>query len=124
MLLNELQSHGYLDETLIICSTEFGRQPAAQLKGKGDTQTKGRDHNAGAFTAWMAGGGIKGGVGYGATDELGFKAVDKIVHSYELHATALHLLGIDHEQLTWYHNGLEQRLTGFEGKGVIEDLLE
>jgi uncharacterized protein (DUF1501 family) len=107
-----------LDDTLVICTTEFGRQPGAQ-GGAG----KGRDHNAGAFTAWMAGGGIKGGTGYGATDELGFKAVDKVVHSYELHATALHLLGIDHEKLTWYHNGLEQRLTGLEGHGVIHDLL-
>jgi uncharacterized protein (DUF1501 family) len=116
-LLKDLKSRGMLEDTLVICTTEFGRQPGAQAG-------KGRDHNAGAFTAWMAGGGVKPGIGYGATDELGFKAVDKIVHSYELHATALHLLGIDHEQLTWYHNGLEQRLTGFEGKGVIEDLLE
>ena len=116
-LLKDLKSRGMLEDTLVICTTEFGRQPGAQAG-------KGRDHNASAFTAWMAGGGVKPGIGYGATDELGFKAVDKIVHSYELHATALHLLGIDHEQLTWYHNGLEQRLTGFEGKGVIEDLLE
>ncbi|MEM7391334.1 MAG: DUF1501 domain-containing protein [Verrucomicrobiota bacterium] len=115
-LLKDLKSRGMLDETLVICTTEFGRQPGAQ-KGKG------RDHNAGAFTAWMAGGGVKPGVGYGATDELGFKAVKNRVHSYELHATALHCLGIDHERLTWYHNGLEQRLTGFEGKGVIEELL-
>jgi hypothetical protein len=71
----------------------------------------------------MAGGGIKAGVGYGATDELGFKSVEEVVHSDELHATALHLLGIDHERLTWYHNGLEQRLTGFEGRGVIKELL-
>lgn len=114
-LLKDLKSRGLLDETLVIGTTEFGRQPGAQGKG--------RDHNAGAFTAWMAGGGIKGGVGYGATDELGFEAVENVTHSYELHATALHLLGIDHKRLTWYHNGLEQRLTGFEGKGVIRDIL-
>jgi hypothetical protein len=117
-LLKDLKSRGMLEETLVICTTEFGRQPGAQGKG-----SKGRDHNAGAFTAWMAGGGITPGVGYGATDELGFKAVHKAVHSYELHATALHLLGMDHERLTRYHNGLEQRLTGFEGKGVIRELL-
>ncbi|MFT5470342.1 MAG: hypothetical protein ACI8UO_005470, partial [Verrucomicrobiales bacterium] len=114
-LIKDLKARGMLDDTLVICTSEFGRQPAAQGKG--------RDHNGGGFTAWMAGGGIKPGVGYGATDELGFKAVDKIVHSYELHATALHLLGLDHEQLSWYHNGLKQRLTGFEGKGVIHELL-
>jgi hypothetical protein len=117
-LLKDLKSRGMLDDTLVICTSEFGRQPAAQGK-----QAKGRDHNGGAFTAWMAGGGVKGGVGYGASDELGFKAADKVVHSYELHATALHLLGLNHETLSWYHNGLEQRLTGFEGKGVIHELL-
>ncbi|MFT5042782.1 MAG: hypothetical protein ACI8TX_003775 [Hyphomicrobiaceae bacterium] len=115
-LLKDLKSRGMLDETLVICTTEFGRQPGAQ-------GGKGRDHNAGAFTAWMAGGGVRPGVGFGSTDELGFKAADKITHSYELHATALHLLGLDHERLTWYHNGLEQRLTGFEGNGVIHELI-
>ena len=117
-LLKDLKARGMLEETLVIGTSEFGRQPAAQGK-----QARGRDHNGGGFTAWMAGGGIKPGMAYGATDELGFQAVDKIVHSYELHATALHLLGLDHENLTWYHNGLEQRLTGFEGKGVIHELL-
>ena len=71
----------------------------------------------------IAGGGVKGGISYGATDELGFESVDKIVHSWELHATALELLGLDHERLTRYHNGLEQRLTGFEGRGVIRELI-
>jgi hypothetical protein len=117
-LLKDLKARGLLDETLVMCTSEFGRQPAAQGK-----QAKGRDHNGGAFTAWMAGGGVKGGVGYGASDDLGFKAADKVAHSYELHATALRLLGLDHEKLTWYHNGLEQRLTGFEGHGVIEELI-
>ncbi len=117
-LLTDLKSRGLLEDTLVICTTEFGRQPAAQGQGG-----KGRDHNASAFTAWMAGGGIRGGTTYGATDELGYQAVDKITHSYELHATALHLLGLDHEKLTYYHNGLDQRLTGLEGKGVIRELL-
>ena len=116
-LLKDLKSRGLLEDTLVICTSEFGRQPAAQGKGKG------RDHNGGGFTAWLAGGGIKPGTTYGSTDKLGFKAVDKIVHSYELHATALHLLGLDHERLTWYYNGLEQRLTGFEGKGAISELV-
>ncbi|MBE2286659.1 MAG: DUF1501 domain-containing protein [Prosthecobacter sp.] len=117
-LLADLKSRGMLDSTLVICTTEFGRQPAAQGTGG-----KGRDHNAGAFTAWMAGGGIRGGTAYGSTDDLGFQAVENAVHSYELHATALHLLGIDHEKLTFYHNGLQQRLTGLEGHGVIHDIL-
>lgn len=117
-LLADLKSRGLLDSTLVICTSEFGRQPAAQGTGG-----KGRDHNAGAFTAWMAGGGIQGGIAHGSTDELGFKAVENIVHSYELHATALHLLGLDHEKLTFYHNGLQQRLTGLEGHGVIKELL-
>ena len=116
-LLKDLKSRGMLEDTLVICTTEFGRQPAAQGKGG-----KGRDHNAGAFTAWMAGGGIKGGVGYGATDELGFKAAHHPVYSYSFHATALHLLGINHERLSYYNNGLEQRLTSVHGH-VIEELI-
>ena len=115
-LLKDLKSRGMLDETLVMCTTEFGRQPAAQ-------GGRGRDHNAGAFTAWLAGGGIRPGISYGATDELGFKAAENIVHSSELHATILHLLGIDHEKLTWYHNGLDQRLTGLEGNGAVWDLV-
>jgi hypothetical protein len=109
-LLKDLKSRGMLDETLVICTTEFGRQPAAQ-GGDG----KGRDHNAGAFTAWMAGGGVRGGVGFGATDELGFQAVESPTYCYDLHATALHLLGIDHTQLTYYHNGIPRRLTDVHG---------
>ena len=117
-LLKDLKARGLLDQTLVMCTSEFGRQPAAQ-----GNAAKGRDHNGGAFTAWLAGGGIKGGTGYGASDELGFKAAENVAHSYELHATALHLLGLDHEKLSWYHNGLEQRLTGFEGHGVIRELI-
>ena len=116
-LLQDLKQQGMLDDTLVICTTEFGRQPASQ-GGSG----KGRDHNAGAFTAWMAGGGIKGGVGYGATDELGYKAVEQPTYSYDLHATALHLLGVDHTRLTFYHNGIERRLTDVHGH-VMKELL-
>ncbi len=116
-LLKDLKSRGLLDETLVMCTTEFGRQPAAQ-----GAKSTGRDHNAGAFTAWLAGGGIRGGVGYGATDELGFKAVDRPSYSYDLHATALHLLGLDHTRLTFYHNGIERRLTDVHGH-VIGEIL-
>lgn len=116
-LISDLKQRGMLDETLVICTTEFGRQPAAQ-----GNAGIGRDHNAGAFTAWMAGGGIRGGIGYGATDDLGFKAIDKPTYCYDLHATALHLLGIDHTRLTWYHNGIPRRLTDVHGH-VIHELI-
>ncbi len=116
-LLKDLKARGLLDETLVICTTEFGRQPAAQGKNG-----KGRDHNAGAFTAWLAGGGIRGGTRYGATDELGWKAAVNPTYSYDFHATALHLLGIDHERLTFYHNGIQRRLTDVHGH-VIKELL-
>jgi hypothetical protein len=114
-LLTDLKERGLLDSTLVICTSEFGRQPASQ-------GGKGRDHNPGAFTAWLAGGGIKGGVSYGTSDELGFKAAEKPSYCYDLHATALHLLGLDHEKLTFYHNGLQRRLTDVHGQ-VIEPLL-
>ena len=113
-LLADLKSHGLLESTLVICTTEFGRQPASQGKG--------RDHNPGAFTAWMAGGGIRGGTAYGTTDELGFKAAENPLYSYDLHATALHLLGLDHEKLSFYHNGIQRRLTDVHGK-VIREIL-
>ncbi|MBC8325836.1 MAG: DUF1501 domain-containing protein [Verrucomicrobia subdivision 3 bacterium] len=116
-LLKDLKVRGLLDETLVICTTEFGRQPAAQ-----GSKGQGRDHNAGAFTAWLAGGGIQGGTSYGATDELGWKAAVNPTYSYDFHATALHLLGIDHERLTFYHNGIERRLTDVHGH-VIKELI-
>ena len=117
-LLKDLKSHGLLDETLVICTSEFGRQPAAQ-----GNRTLGRDHNAGAFTAWLAGGGIKGGISYGTTDELGWKAAEHPTYSYDFHATALHLLGIDHERLSFYHNGIQRRLTDVHGH-VIGELID
>ena len=113
-LLADLKNRGLLETTLVIGSTEFGRQPAAQGKG--------RDHNPGAFTAWLAGGGIRGGTAYGSSDELGFTAADAPTFCYDLHATALHLLGLDHTRLTFYHNGIERRLTDVHGH-VIHDLL-
>jgi Protein of unknown function (DUF1501) len=113
-LLTDLKSRGLLDSTLVTCTSEFGRQPAAQGKG--------RDHNSGAFTAWMAGGGIKGGSAYGSTDELGAKVAENPAYCYDLHATALHLLGVDHEKLTFYNNGAKRRLTDVHGH-VIKPLL-
>jgi Protein of unknown function (DUF1501) len=116
-LLTDLKSRGLLESTLVICTTEFGRQPGAQGGGG-----KGRDHNPAAFTAWIAGGGIQGGTTHGATDELGFKAVVDPAYCYDLHATALHLLGLDHEKLSFYHNGINRRLTDVHGH-VIRGIL-
>ncbi|MEC9149560.1 MAG: DUF1501 domain-containing protein [Planctomycetota bacterium] len=113
-LIKDLKQRGLLDETLVIGTTEFGRQPAAQGKG--------RDHNPGAYTTWLAGGGIRGGASYGTSDELGFQAEENPCYSYDLHATCLHLLGLNHERLTYYHNGIERRLTDVHGH-VINDLI-
>ncbi|MFO0926237.1 MAG: DUF1501 domain-containing protein [Gemmataceae bacterium] len=115
-LLTDLKARGLLDSTLVICTSEFGRQPFMQGKQKG------RDHNPGAFTAWMAGGGIKGGTSYGASDAFGFQAAVHPLYSYDLHATALHLLGINHERLTFYHNGIRRRLTDVHGR-VLREIL-
>jgi len=113
-LLIDLKSRGLLDTTLVMCTTEFGRQPASQGKG--------RDHNPGAFTAWLAGGGIQGGTAYGETDELGFQAAVNPTYCYDLHATALHLLGLNHEKLSFYNNGIDRRLTDVHGH-VIQEIL-
>jgi hypothetical protein len=115
-LIEDLKARGLLDSTLVICTSEFGRQPFMQ------GSQKGRDHNPGAFTAWMAGGGVRGGSSYGSSDPMGFQAAENPTYCYDLHATALHLLGIDHERLTFYHNGIERRLTDVHGH-VIRELL-
>ncbi len=114
-LIRDLKSRGLLDETLIVWSGEFGRTPFAQ-------GGKGRDHNEHGFSLWMAGGGIKPGVTYGATDDWGYKAVDKPLQIHDLHATMLHQLGIDHEELTYRFSGRDIRLTDVHGK-VIKDVL-
>jgi hypothetical protein len=108
-------AHGLLDSTLVIWGGEFGRTPIAQKGGK-----PGRDHNPHAFTTWMAGGGVKGGVSYGATDEVGFKSVENRVSVHDLHATLLHVMGIDHERLTYRHAGRDYRLTDVYGRVVSE----
>ena len=112
-LLEDLAQRGLLDETLVIWCGEFGRLPIAQTGKK-----PGRDHNPHCFTAWMAGGGAKGGTTYGASDEVGFKAAENPVHLNDLHATILHLLGLDHTQLTYKYNGRRFRLTDVAGKVI------
>lgn len=114
-LLHDLKRKGMLDETLVIWGGEFGRTPVAQ-KG-----SRGRDHNATGFTMWFAGGGVKGGVTYGATDEIGLNTVEGRAHINDIHATILHLMGLDHKRLTYLHSGRDERLTDVGGR-VIEDL--
>ncbi|HET6884187.1 MAG TPA: DUF1501 domain-containing protein [Pirellulales bacterium] len=116
-LLSDLDQRGLLDETLVIWCGEFGRLPIAQLSEK-----PGRDHNPHCFTAWLAGGGVKGGVSYGESDDVGYKAAVNRVHLNDLHATILHLLGIDHTRLTFKYNGRNFRLTDVAGE-VIRDIL-
>jgi hypothetical protein len=115
-LLNDLESSGLLKETLVIWGGEFGRTPTSE-------GSKGRDHNAAGFTMWLAGGGVKGGITYGASDEFGFRAADKKVHVHDLHATILHLMGLDHEKLTYRYSGRDFRLTDVSGEVVKEILV-
>lgn len=114
-LLKDLKSRGLLDDTIVYWTTEFGRMPCSQ-------GSKGRDHNPFGFATWLAGGGIKGGVTYGATDDWSYKAVDKPTYCYDVHATLLHLFGIDHTRLTYLHNGINRRLTDVHGNVVREIL--
>jgi uncharacterized protein (DUF1501 family) len=116
-LLSDLASRGLLDSTLVIWGGEFGRLPLAQKSA-----TPGRDHNPHAFTVWMAGGGVKGGTLYGQTDEIGHKAAVDRVSVNDLHATILHLLGIDHKRLTYRYNGRDFRLTDVAGL-VVKEIL-
>jgi hypothetical protein len=119
-LLKDLRQRGMLEDTLVLCTTEFGRTPFTQTAL--DQLGKGRDHNMYGFSIWMAGAGLKKGTSYGSTDDIGWKAVEKPVHWYDYHATVLHLLGIDHERLTYYHNGIQRRLTNVHGE-VLHDVL-
>lgn len=121
-LIIDLKQRGLLDETLILCSSEFGRTPAVEMDQGGLGAGLGRDHNQWGFSIWMAGGGIKGGTVYGATDDFGFKAVQNVVSIHDLHATMLHLLGFDHEQLTYKYAGRDFRLTDVEGV-VVQGIL-
>jgi len=119
-LVQDLKQRGLLDSTLVIWGGEFGRTPMSQgNKGK----TAGRDHHIKGFSLWLAGGGVKGGVTYGATDELGYNAAENPVHVRDLHATMLHLLGIDHARFTYKYQGLDFRLTGVEKARVVNEVL-
>jgi hypothetical protein len=120
-LLQDLKASGLLDETLVLIGGEFGRTPAVEVGGL-VKEHNGRDHNNHGFTYLMAGGGVRGGMVYGATDDFGFKAVDKPVHIHDLHATALHLMGLDHTRLTHFYSGRNFRLTDVGGT-VVKDLL-
>jgi hypothetical protein len=123
-LLTDLKQRHLLDETLVICGGEFGRTPTVELPQKGANAGKinGRDHNHYGFTVWMAGGGAKGGYIHGATDECGFQAVEKKVHVHDLHATMLHLMGLDHKRLTYRFAGRDFRLTDVHGN-IVHELL-
>jgi len=119
-LLQDLKQRGMLEDTLVLFTTEFGRTPFAQSGA--DKVGPGRDHNRYGFSCWMAGAGLKPGTAVGATDEIGWKAVERPVPWHDFHATVLHLFGIDHERLTYYHNGIQRRLTNVHGEVVREIL--
>ena len=123
-LIHDLKQRGMLDDTLVICCAEFGRTPVAEQRDANASFEKldGRDHHKDAFTVWMAGGGVKGGMRYGQTDELGFKVAKDKVEIRDFHATLLHLMGIDHEALSFPFMGLDQKLTGVEESHVISDI--
>ena len=122
-LLRDLKSRGLLDETLVIWGGEFGRTPTVQVSSNPDTPPDGRDHNPHGFSLWLAGGGIQGGQVYGATDEFGFRAVERPMDVHDLHATILHLMGFDHTRLTYRYAGRDFRLTDVAGH-VVHDLLQ
>jgi hypothetical protein len=123
-LLTDLKQRGLLEETLVIWGGEFGRTPTVELPTKGANAGKinGRDHNHWGFTMWLAGGGVRGGYAHGATDEFGFKAVEKPVHVHDLHATLLKLIGFDHEKFTFRYAGRDFRLTDVHGH-VVDELI-
>lgn len=119
-LLTDLHQRGMLEDTLVTFTTEFGRTPFAESK-PGENGT-GRDHNSAGFTVWMAGAGLRPGIAHGATDEIGYRAAKDILTWHDFHATMLHLFGIDHTKLTFYHNGIERRLTNVHGQ-VVKKIL-
>ncbi len=119
-LVRDLKDRGMLNDTLVLFTTEFGRTPFAQSAG--NVVGTGRDHNKYGFSCWLAGAGVKPGTAFGATDDLGWKAAEHPMPWHDFHATVLHVLGIDHEKLTYYHNGIQRRLTNVHGevvKGVL-----
>ena len=122
-LIRDLKSRGLLDETLVVWGSEFGRTPLRQgVDGDGAKTSPGRDHHKDAYTMWMAGGGVKAGITHGKTDELGFNVAEGAVHTHDLNATILHLLGLDHERLTFRYQGRDYRLTDIHGE-VVKPIL-
>jgi hypothetical protein len=121
-LLADLKGRGLLDRTLVVWGGEFGRTPTAQLPDGGYVKAIGRDHNPFGFTMWLAGGGMKPGFTFGSTDEYGYFAVENKVHIHDLHATILHLLGLDHTKLTYRFSGRDMRLTDVAGR-VVQEVL-
>jgi Protein of unknown function (DUF1501) len=121
-VIKDLKSRGLFEDTLVVCGSEFGRTPVVEVGGGAGTTQNGRDHNPFGFTMWLAGGGVKGGMTYGATDDFGFKAVENPVHVHDIHATILHLMGIDHTKLTYRYSGRDFRLTDVAGN-VIHDIV-
>ncbi|WDE98619.1 DUF1501 domain-containing protein [Lentisphaera profundi] len=121
-LIMDLKQRGLLADTLVVWGGEFGRTPLRELRG-GKPENGGRDHHKEAFTVWMAGGGVKGGMSYGATDELGYGVVDKKTHVRDLHATIMKLMGLDHKKVSYKFKGLDQRLTGVEESHIIKEII-
>ncbi|MEX2592166.1 MAG: DUF1501 domain-containing protein [Anditalea sp.] len=121
-LIKDLKQRGLLEETLVVWGGEFGRTPMQENRGGKEMPFMGRDHHTEAYTIWMAGGGVKGGITYGETDELGYYGTKDRVHVHDLQATILHLMGMDHEQLTFFHQGRDFRLTDVAGK-VVKGIL-
>ncbi len=121
-LVQDLKQRGLLDETLVVCAGEFGRTPMGEVRRGSTAGKEGRDHHPNAFSIWLAGGGVKPGYVHGRTDDFGFDVVEQPVHVHDLQATILHLLGIDHEQLTYRHTGRDFRLTDVAGRVVTEIL--
>jgi arylsulfatase A-like enzyme len=122
-LIRDLKRRGLLDDTLVLWSGEFGRTPWSQdLSGTAPIDKHGREHQPESFCAWMAGGGIKAGMTWGETDHMGYNVTSGKVHIHDLHATMLHLLGIDHTRLTWNHLGRDFRLTDVHGS-VVKEIL-
>ena len=119
-LISDLKQRGMLQDTLVLFTSEFGRTPFTQSGS--NVVGKGRDHNQEGFTVWMAGGGARPGIQFGATDDIGWRAVEDRMHWHDFHATVLHMLGIDHERLTFYHNGIKRRLTNVHGE-VVKEIL-
>ena len=121
-VIKDLKQRGMWDDTLVVCGSEFGRTPVREVGGMGSGLKRGRDHYPFGFTMWLAGGAVKGGTIYGATDDFGFKAVEKPVHVHDIHATILYLMGVDHKKLTYRYSGRDFRLTDVAGN-VLHDLI-